>query len=141
LVTKDAKIPSVQASQDHLVILENCEKPRGRPTPEGKPSTLCGKGKACGTWLTEELLRQLFSRQAEIGSYVAEDLGKCANLELFVGWDRNMMLRALELRRNSDMAARLTGDLVTKMPQSSNQFFAANITGKLQAGITSSLTM
>ena len=58
-----------------------------------------------------------------------------------MGWDRNVVLGAFELRRDSYVAARLTSNFVAKTSQRSNQLFTANVAGKLQAEMTSSLTM
>ena len=91
--------------------------------------------------LAEQLLNQFVSRQVEVISYVAEDFGKCANAELFMSWDRDVMLDSLELGRYADVAAGLAGDFITETTQGPNELIAAHIAGKFQAGMTSSLTM
>ena len=91
--------------------------------------------------LPEEVLNQLLARQIEIGRYIGEDFSKCANSELFVGRDGDVVFPAFEVRCDSNVAPRLTSNFVAKTAQGSNESFAADVAGKFQAGITSSLTM
>jgi hypothetical protein len=97
--------------------------------------------RAPGGKLTEKLLAQFLARQVEISSHVAEDFGKGANFELLVGRDRDVMFRTFEFRCDSNVAASLASGFIPELAQSANKVFAAQVAGKLQAGMTSSLTM
>jgi hypothetical protein len=89
----------------------------------------------------EQLAGQFFSRQVEIVGDVAENLSECADPELFVIWDSDVVLCAFHSGTDADVAAGLTGSFVTEATQGSNKIITADIAGKLQAGMTSSLTV
>src|SRR5271170_1752786 len=91
--------------------------------------------------LSEKFSCQLFACEVEVRSDIAKDFRECAHFELSVGRHRNMMFDAFELRGDTDVAAGLTSHFITETAQRSNEFFTADIAGKLQAGMTSSLTM
>ena len=58
-----------------------------------------------------------------------------------MGWDCDVVFAALQIGCDADVAVGLARDLVAEAPQCSNQFIAAEVAGKLQAGMTSSRTM
>jgi len=55
--------------------------------------------------------------------------------------DGDMVLCAFQAGANADVAAGLAGRFVTEAAQGSNEVIAADVAGKLQAEMTSSLTM
>jgi hypothetical protein len=56
-------------------------------------------------------------------------------------WDGDVVLCALYVGAEADVAAGLARSVVPKATQGSDKIVAADIAGKFQAGMTSSLTM
>jgi hypothetical protein len=87
----------------------------------------------------QQLLEQLASRDAEMDRDIAEDSGERACLQGVMPRNGQMMFAVL-LRRQTEVASRLTGDLLTEPRQEPGKLFAADIARQLHGTRTSSCT-
>ena len=91
--------------------------------------------------LAEQLMDKLFPGQVEMSSDVAEDFCKRADLELSMGGNCNVVFCAFKFGGDADVATGLARYLVAETAQGLNKLISADIAGKFQAGMISSLTM
>lgn len=91
--------------------------------------------------LAKQLAGQLFSRHIEVVGDVAENFSEGADSKLFVIRNGDVVLGAFQIGTDTDVAASLASGFIAETAQGSHKVIAADIAGKLQAGMTSSLTM
>jgi len=96
----------------------------------------CGSAAA----LAEEGVKQCVTIDFKITAYVAQNLRKSANAERVMRWNGDMVVCAFQFRRKAHVAAGLAGSRVAEFGKSTSEFVTGDITRKLQAEMTSSLT-
>ena len=104
---------------------------------------LQGTGKAgarCWGLAAEEIVEEGSKIHFKVSGDFAEDGVQRADAEFLVGGDRDVMLGALLLRGQADVASGLTGSLIAEAPEQRRQPGSVEVARELQAGMTSSFT-
>jgi hypothetical protein len=110
---------------------------RGR----GKQKTEVGRtGLRCWGLAAKEIVQQRGKIHFKVSGDFAEDLAQGSYAKGLVGRDGDVVLWAPNGRSHTHVAAGLASDLVPVTPQEGSQLGAFEVAGKLQAGMTSSLT-
>jgi hypothetical protein len=86
------------------------------------------------------MLEKLLPRDFKIGRDVRQNMGKRSYPERMVRRDSNVMLFAFLGGCKTEMATRLSRDLVSKAMQHASEFTTTDIARNLQAEMTSSFT-
>ncbi len=120
---------------------ENAEETRRRgtrkphPDAERKRAAKCAQNKS-----GEEFINELIAGDFQMAGNVGENLGERTDFERSVRRNGDVVLRLFASRGKPHVTARLPSHLIAEAKQCPGEFRAADITGHLQAGMTSSFT-
>jgi len=109
LRSKRRRFPRVLA--DELIAARPCRRTFWRSAFTTAQTEVCATP---SDRLPEELADQFFPRYVQIVSDVAQDFCECADAEMFVCRNCDMVFAALQIRCGADVAAGLTGGLKPK---------------------------